>query len=142
VLVGCRTTEFTWIDRIDRRVLGFGGNFVLYWGYKKKFSSSWCVAGGDRCSSYFGEASVPVCCMPSALVCFEVCLWFTFESVLITQSATCFVRYDHSLGLKFDFHVVLCKFLQSDLFACTRLIFVLETLYLQFVFWHRYLIWN
>ena len=50
MLVGCRTTEFTWIDRIDRRVLGFGGNFVLYWGYKKKFSSSWCVAGGDRCS--------------------------------------------------------------------------------------------
>jgi len=123
--------------------VGFWVLGAIYIGGTKKSSSSRCVAGGDRCSSYFGEASVPVCWMPSsALVCFEVCLWFTFESVLITQSATCFVRYDHSLGLKFDCHVVLCKFLQSDLFACTRLIFVLETLYLQFVFWHRYLIWN
>ena len=104
-----RIDDLCWLGAVLRNLdgsivltVGFWVLGAIYIGGTKKSSSSRCVAGGDRCSSYFGEASVPVCWMPSsALVCFEVCLWFTFESVLITR-ITCVVRYDHSLGLIFD----------------------------------------
>ena len=107
-----------------------GGNFVLslsiHWGRNWILLHGVLLVGMDvlltllrHLYQYMLDA---VCtCM------FEVCLWFTFQSVLITQ-ITCVVRYDHnSLGLIFDCHVVLCKLLQSDLFIWTRLIFVLET---------------
>lgn len=90
--------DLCWLGAVLRNLPGsivltvgfwvLGGNFVLYWGTKKNYSSSLCVAGGDRCSSYYGQAFVPVLFWMRAalhLYVLRFACGFTFESVLITQ---------------------------------------------------------
>lgn len=73
-----RIDDLCWLGAVRRNLpgsivltVGFWvlGAISFYIGGTKKYSSSRCVAGGDRCSSYFGEASVPVCWMPVVCPC-------------------------------------------------------------------------